>query len=148
MNDYNRLPCNIQGVSMWPAKNLDAVVRYEFPWGRIVERRVNQVVIWDYCLSHLLQRYLQAGKRLEDCQQQVFKALEATFSCTSRDLLVFFGLTDAWQLSPYSAMGVFSQVIHFTAEHAARDWVIKELLVVMPAIIASAERSLTNASSG
>jgi len=126
----------------------DDVISYEFPWGQIVERRVNQVVIWDYCLSHLLQRYLQAGKRLEDCQQQVFKALEATFSCTSRDLLVFFGLTDAWQLSPYSAVGLFSQVVHFTSERAARDWVINELLVVLPRIIASAECSLANASSG
>ncbi len=122
-----------------PLVQYQAAIGYEFPWGHILERRVNQYVVWDFCLSHLLLQYLQAGKRLEDCQKQVFNALERRFDCTTRDVVMLVGLT-AWQLCPSSSVGIFAQVAHFTAEQAAREWVVNELLKVLPEIIVHVQR--------
>ncbi len=127
-----------------PLVQYSSAIGYEFPWGHILERRTNQVVVWDFCLSHLLLQYLQAGKRLEDCQKQVFRALERQFDCTTRDVVTLVGLAKAWQLCPSSSVGIFSQVAHFTAEQAAREWVANELLAVLPEIIAGVQRQLLN----
>ena len=126
-----------------PLAQYSSAIGYEFPWGHILERRVNQYVVWDFCLSHLLLQYLQAGKRLEDCQKQVFKVLERKFDCTTRDVVTLVSLAKAWQLCPSSSVGIFSQVAHFTAEQAAREWVVAELLAVLPEIIANAQPSVT-----
>jgi hypothetical protein len=123
-----------------PLAQYECAIGYEFPWGHILERRVNQYVVWDFCLSQLLMHYLRAGKRLEDCQKQVFTALERTFDCTTRDLFALVGLSKAWQLCPSSSVGMFSQVAHFTAEQQARECVVSELMAALPDIIASAQR--------
>lgn len=112
---------------------------YAFSWGHILERRVKHYVVWDFCLSRLLLQYLQAGLCLQDCQTQVFKALEATFNCTSRDLYTLLGLSKDWQLCPNSAVGIFCQIAHFSAEQAAREWIVTELLVVLPQVMSSAQ---------
>lgn len=90
-----------------PLAQYSSAIGYEFPWGHILERRVNQYVVWDFCLSHLLLQYLQAGKRLEDCQKQVFKVLERKFDCTTRDVVTLVSLAKAWQLCPSSSVGIF-----------------------------------------
>lgn len=133
-------------VQQPPLAQYQSAIGYEFPWGHILERRVNHYVVWDFCLSHLLLQFLQAGYRLEDCQKQVFKALERLFACTTRDLYTLVGLTKDWQLCPSSSVGVFSQVSHFTAEQAAREWIVAELLAVLPEVIATAQCQLLKKS--
>lgn len=119
-----------------PQAEYQAAIGYEFPWGHILERRTNQYVVWDFCLSHLLLQYLQAGLRLEDCQKQVFRALERQFDCTTRDAVILVGSTKTWALTISSSVGVFSQVVHFTAETAAREWAAHVLVNALPEIIA------------
>lgn len=116
--------------------------QFTFTWGYILERRANQYVVWDFCLEPLLKQYLAAGKPLEDCQHQVFKALEQRFQCTTRDLLILVGLTQDWQLCPAPSIGLFSQVSHFTAEKRAREWISGELLTALPDIIQEVQNNV------
>ncbi|MEQ1636799.1 MAG: hypothetical protein ABL903_08895 [Methylococcales bacterium] len=129
-------------VPQAPLAQYQSAIGYEFSWGHILERRVNQFVLWEYCLSPLLSRYLQAGLRLEDCQKQVFSALERQFVCTSRDLMALLGVTEAWLLCPGSAVGAFIQVVHFTSEVQAKQWVVGELFGFLPGVIANAQQAL------
>ena len=40
-----------------PLQQYTDATGYLFSWGHILERRVAQFVIWDFCLTHLLSRY-------------------------------------------------------------------------------------------
>ena len=123
-------------------KTYAEAIGYEFSWGHILERRFNQYIVWDFCLSTLLMAYLHAGQRLEDCQRQMFKALEKQFNCTSRDVMSWISLDNAWQLCPSSSVGIFSLLVHFTSEDQAKHWVVRELLSAFPELIASAQQRL------
>lgn len=101
---------------------------YEFNWGNILERRVNEFIVWDYHFDQLLTLYLRRGKRLSDMQYAVFKELEKRIDCATRDIYPVLSMADGWKIIPCSAVGVFTQVIHFTEEEAARQWTQHNLL--------------------
>jgi hypothetical protein len=113
-------------------------IGYLFSWGYILERRFNQFVLWDYCLTH----YLPAGYRLDEIQRQVFTCVAEKFTCTSRDLMAWLSLESAWMLCPCSAVGLFSHLVHYASEQQAREWVVHELLTVLPAVIVDAHQAI------
>jgi len=114
---------------------------YVFSWGHILERRVNQFVIWDFCLTHLLSRYLSRGLRLRHLQRIVFAEIEAELDCTSRDPAMAVALIGGWAIYPGTAVGAITQVVHFTSESEARDWTAQILIdKVLPKAIARARK--------
>lgn len=110
-----------------------------FSWGHILERRINQYVIWDYCLIPLLNRYLGRGLHLSHLQQQVFTVIEKHVNRTTRDVISTVAITEGWTFCPGTAISAVTQVVHFTAEREARDWTAERLLEqVLPNAIAKA----------
>jgi len=112
-----------------------------FSWGHILERRVNQFVIWDFCLTHLLSRYLSRGLRFRDLQRVVFAEIEAGVECTSREPVMAVGLIGGWAIYPGTAVGAITQVVHFASESEARDWTAQILIdKVLPKAIVQARK--------
>jgi hypothetical protein len=120
---------------------------YEFTWGNILERRVNEFIVWDYCFNHLLSQYLQNGKRLSDMQRAAFSELEKAIDYTTRDIIPVLSMEHGWQFIPCSTVGAFTQVIHFTREEEARDWTIKHLLTTrLPEIVGKLMKDVSKAA--
>ena len=127
-----------------PVGPYDEAAGYEFSWGHILERRVNQFILWDICLTHLLTRFHRRGLRLRDLQKVVFEAIEVEIDCAAREPVMAVGLVTGWMVYPGTAIGVFTVVVHFAAEDKARQWVIETLIEdVLPGAIATADEFAT-----
>jgi hypothetical protein len=120
---------------------------YEFTWGNILEFRVNEFIIWDYCFNHLFSQYLQSGKCLSDMQRVAFSELGKVIDCTTRDIIPVLSMEHGWQFIPCSTVGAFTQAIHFSQEQEARDWTIKHLLTTrLPEIVGKLMKDVSKAA--
>jgi hypothetical protein len=122
---------------------------YRFSWGHILERRVAQFVVWDFCLTHLLARYHRAELRLRDLQERLFEFLEEEVEYTAREPALAAGLIEGWAIYPGAAVGAFTEVIHFASEEAAREWTADILIEkVLPKAIAKAREYADRKADG
>jgi len=120
---------------------------FEFSWGHILERRTDKYIVWDFCFTNLLSRYLRAGKRLSDLQRAVYYVLERKLSCTTRDIVPVLSMEEGWKIIPCSAVGAFTLVIHFTQEPSAREFVAHDLMLeVIPKMLETLQEDVSQAS--
>lgn len=134
MTDDNELP---------PMKHYQNPEGFEFAWGHILERRTEQYIVWDFCFNPLLIQYHRAGQRLSDLQHNAYHYLERKVACTTRDIVPVLSMVEGWKIIPYSSIGAFTLVIHFTQEADARAWVAYDLLTLaMPSLLEQLQRDI------
>lgn len=127
-----------------PLKQYQNAEGYRFNWGHILERRTQQYIVWDYCFDQLLIQYLRVGRRLSDLQRAVFYELERRLDCTTRDIVPVLSMEEGWKIIPCSSVGVFTQVVHFAQDKAAREWIVSTLLSeTLPDVIAKLQNDAT-----
>lgn len=112
---------------------------YAFSWGHILERSVERLVVWDFVLDRLLQRYQNAGLGLRQLQAVAYGALEERCDCTERDTILSAAYHEAWRVFPGGAVSAFVVAAHFTKDAEARAWVAESLIPhVLPEAIEAA----------
>ena len=121
---------NRHGVSVPRAFtfNLPPIAQYinaygfVFDWGHIVERRLDNQVLWEFCLDRLLDGFHQKGQLLVHLQQSTLNLLETLFP----ELIAYdredTDVHQPWLFYPGGSVSVFAIRCHFTREQEARPW--------------------------
>lgn len=103
--------------------HLDALEGYPFAWGWLIERRVDNQLIWAFCLDALLTRCHSRGMRLPLLQLIVFEELKRLMPAwVAEDWAVNSTQLAGWKFYVGSDLSALILRCHFSDETAARDW--------------------------
>lgn len=123
---------------------------YVFPWGHIVERRIERVIAWEFCFDALLRRDHSHHRGLQELQRVLFDRLVQDLpEWVETDLLSLASLDTGWRIYPGMTLGGFTVVAHFYWEDDARRWVADTLMTArLPEFIAAAVVPLDRVGQG
>lgn len=115
------------------------------PFGRIVTRRLDRYVVWEFYLYPLLDRFRLAGKSLHDLQEQVFRILETRTPWATRNVIYTLPELSRFAVFPGGSESTFVVVAYFTCQKWAEIFVYGELYdTILPdierALVADLER--------
>lgn len=117
--------------------SLDNLEGYLFAWGLIVERRVDNQILWEFCLEALLSRCHTKGFRHRFLQIAVFDALKQLMpDWVAEDWAVNSTQLAGWKFYAGSSFSSLILRCHFSDEAAARTWLSDKFLPdVLPGLL-------------
>ena len=110
---------------------------FSYAWGQLLERRMDNQVLWDFCLEALLDRCHHHGLLLSHLQVAVLSELEAVLpELIGYEWEASQAYRYGWRFYPGTVISAVTLRCHFSREQAARRWLSETFLPLwLPGIL-------------
>lgn len=117
---------------------------YEFAWGHILERRVDNYIDWDFCLETVLAHYHKHNLWLADLQQAAFTALADSLpGLVGVEKEPAMSYPFGFKVYPGSVISAFTVRAHFAREAEARHWLSTLFLpLLLPGLLFQVQEAI------